>query len=120
MAKVIGIIGSRRRNTPADYTLTVKAFQSIYVKGDILVSGGCPQGGDHFAELISIADNVPIKIHRAEWGLHGRSAGFKRNGLIARDADILIAVVHVTRTGGTEDTIAKFKRFHPTGKVILV
>lgn len=106
--KVIGIIGSRRRDTLHDLTLTEAAFKSVYEPGDTIVSGGCPRGGDRFAEILAKQMNIPIFIHPAEWNRWGRSAGFKRNAYIAADADILIAVVAPDRTGGTEDTIKKF------------
>lgn len=51
--KRIGIIGSRRRNTFEDFKLTYEAFLKVYRPGDIIVSGGCKEGGDRFAEIIS-------------------------------------------------------------------
>ena len=89
----------------------------VYRHGDEIVSGGCPQGGDRFAETIAKKHQVPIKIHYARWNLLGKSAGFARNGDIAREADILIAVVAEDRSGGTEDTIKKFKE---TERLVLV
>lgn len=118
--KVIGIVGSRRRDTDLDLCLTEEAFEEIYEKGDTIVSGGCPFGGDRFAERIARICKVPIKIHKPDWAKHGRSAGFNRNSYIAKDADVLIAVVASDRKGGTEDTIKKFQKFHPNGEVILV
>lgn len=128
------MIGSRRRNTRADFDLAAATFRKIYTPGDRLVSGGCPQGGDRFAEVIAIelakpghyhVDallkmeamkrhhiikelGAPILIHHARWDKFGRIAGVMRNTGIARDADILIAIVTPDRTGGTEDTIRKF------------
>lgn len=139
MPKIIGIVGSRRRNESADFYATLKAFQKVYEPGDRIVSGACPQGGDRFAELIALqlaapghysfeelwkmpshqrlyelkVHGAPIILHPAKWREGGRynpAAGFERNGLIARDADVLIACVAKDRTGGTEDTIAKFLR----------
>jgi hypothetical protein len=120
--KVIGIVGSRRRDTDEDHKKVEEAFWSIYEDGDTIVSGGCPRGGDKFAMMIhETYDDIPIKVHYPEWGLLGKMAGLARNGLIAREADILIACVAEDRTGGTEDTIRKFKFFHPEGaKLILV
>ena len=108
--RTIGIVGSRRRNSPADKALLKKAFFSIYRPGDTIVSGGCPKGADRFAEEIAAECNIPIRIHSAQWDIYGRSAGFKRNTYIAHDADILIAVVAEDRRGGTEDTIRKFHK----------
>ena len=142
---IIGIVGSRRRNGLHDFLATEVEFRKVYQPGDRIVSGGCPQGGDRFAEIISLllaqpgewtvhylwmmslsrrhamikAYGAPITIHHAEWVKRGRGAGHYRNTFIARDADVLIACVAPDRTGGTEDTITKFER--RTGrKAILV
>ncbi len=107
--KIIGIIGTRRRDTQADQRLVWAAFKKIYKPGDIIVSGGCPQGGDRFAEVIAKTLQIPIMIYYAQWGRYGKSAGFRRNGTIADAADVMIACVAEDRTGGTEDTLRKFK-----------
>lgn len=117
--KTIGIIGSRSRNSQKDFKMVEKCFLSISQKGDTIVSGGCPKGGDHFAEIISEKYQVPITIHKANWKL-GRHAGFLRNTDIAKDADILIACVASNRKGGTEDTILKFQRYRNHGVLFLV
>mgnify|MGYP001597960957 CR=1 FL=1 len=134
MSKTIGIIGTRSRNSFADFDLTRKAFDTIYEDGDTLVSGGCPQGGDRFAELIAKDRKIPayyvpegsaelkegyLNIHPAFWNKYGRRAGFIRNAYIARDAEVLMAVVSPARTGGTEDTIAKYLKVGKD-RVILV
>jgi hypothetical protein len=115
--KIIGIIGTRRRDSNADYLKVKEAFLKVYEDGDEIVSGGCPKGGDRFAELIAKTLQVPIKIYYAQWNKFGKSAGFKRNTEIAIEADVLIACVAEDRTGGTEDTIVKFG---DKGSVILV
>lgn len=118
--KVIGIVGSRRRDTGPDFQ-KVKAtfFHECYSQGDEIVSGGCSAGADRFAEQLAKQYQIPIKIYYAEWNRLGKGAGFARNGLIARDADILIACVAPDRTGGTEDTIRKFEKLGK-GKALLV
>lgn len=118
--RMIGIIGSRRRDSSEDYKLVISVLRNLGMNpGDSLVSGGCPRGGDRFAEVIAKKYGIPIKIHEAQWKLHGRKAGFLRNIDIARDADILVAVVADDRKGGTEDTIRKFLKLGKTD-VILV
>jgi len=107
MGKVIGIVGSRRRDNSLDYLECFKAFSEAYEHGDTLVSGGCPKGGDRFAERIARRKGLSITIHYPDWEGRGKSAGFQRNSLIANDCDILIAVVATDRKGGTEDTIKK-------------
>jgi hypothetical protein len=51
--KTIGIIGTRTRDSGDDFDLTLKAFKSIYKSGDRICSGGCPKGGDRFADTIA-------------------------------------------------------------------
>lgn len=114
--KTIGIVGSRRKDSPSDLKRCLIKFKELYEIGDKLVSGGCPKGGDRFAEIIAKRLKIPIKIHYANWNEFGKSAGFQRNGLIAADADVILAVVSDDRTGGTEDTIRKAIKL---GKVII-
>jgi len=117
--KRIGIIGSRKRNSGNDYQKIKNTFMRVANADDIIVSGGCQEGGDHFAEIIAAQFSIPTEIFRPEWKKYGRSAGFIRNTDIAKTSDILIACVAVNRKGGTEDTIKKFKKFHPEGRLIL-
>lgn len=120
--KRIIIIGSRRRNNYSDYIKVRKCFLTIYEKGDMIVSGGCPKGGDRFAEDLANTYGIPKKIFKPKWNIKGvyrRYAGFERNTLIAKYGNELIACVAKDRTGGTEDTIKKFKKFHPKGIIHL-
>ena len=112
--KHIGIIGSRKRNSEHDYKCCVERFLAIYEKGDIIVSGGCPVGGDRFAELIAKKYDVPIIIFPADWDKHGKGAGFIRNTQIARKSDILIAIVTLDRSKcrGTMDTVTKVAKLN--------
>lgn len=118
--KKIGIIGSRRRNSIQDYAEIKNHFlNTLSPKGDTIISGGCPKGGDRFAEILAKTYSIPITIYKANWKKYGKSAGFIRNTDIAKESDILIACVAPDRTGGTENTIKKFKKFHPDGKIYL-
>lgn len=116
----VGIVGSRRRDTAKDLDAVRKAFVPYEGECIRIISGGCPKGGDRFAEVIAAERDIPIMIHRANWKIYGRGAGFIRNTDIAKESDVLIACVAEDRKGGTEDTIKKFKKFHPKGLVILV
>lgn len=104
--KVIGIVGSRRRKSLADVQRLLKAFDELYEEGDTIVSGGCPEGADAFAEHIAKQRGVPITIYPARWS-DSKHAGLERNTKIAEACDVLIALVHEDRTGGTEDTVKK-------------
>jgi hypothetical protein len=115
--KIIGIVGSRRRNNAQDLVLVQQAFDRLYVEGDRIVSGGCSTGADSFAEEIAYQQQVPITIHYARWNKLGLTAGPVRNTDIAKDCDVLIACVAEDRTGGTEDTIKKAEKL---GKRIVL
>ena len=105
--KTIGIVGSRRRvGTKVFQTIETKLLE-LYEDGDTIVSGGCANGADSYAELLAKKHQIPIMIYYAQWKKYGRSAGFKRNSNIAQDSDILIAAPAEDRRGGTEDTIKK-------------
>ena len=113
--KMIGIIGSRRRDSNADLEETRKVFISVYEDGDKIVSGHCPKGGDRFAEIFAkelglTEENGGLILYRPDWNKYGKGAGFVRNTYIAEDADVLIATVSEDRTGGTEDTVKKFNK----------
>jgi len=110
----IGIVGSRRRDTEHDFQKVKSALNTLIHEEKIeadqfrLCSGGCPKGGDRFAEHIAKDYGVSILIHYPNWPKHGKGAGFIRNTKIANDSDYLIACVADDRKGGTEDTINKF------------
>lgn len=114
----IGIVGSRRRNEISDYAAVRDAFLSLWENRTLydgkaiteIVSGGCPKGGDRFAEELSKHFDVDMTIFYPKWKKYGKVAGLIRNTYIARDSDVLIACVAADRKGGTEDTIKKFLR----------
>ncbi len=118
--KKIGIIGTRRRDYFSDYKKIEEAFFKIYKDGDIIVSGGCPSGGDKFAEKIAKKNGIAILIFYPDWTKYGKGAGFVRNTFIAEHSDIIIACVAEDRTGGTEDTIKKFLKKGNIEGLILV
>lgn len=113
----IGIVGTRTRDSIVDLQLTIEAFRKIHRPGDMIVSGGCPQGGDRFAELIARKRGLVMTTYYPDWDGVGRGAGFARNQDIADNCDILIAVVSIERKGGTEDTIARAQKL---GKQIIL
>ena len=125
----IGIIGTRRRNTRSDYNAVWDVFFEYYnrKRKDWIVSGGCPEGGDAFAEKIAKDYGIPMLTFWPRWypdGKFNKGAGFERNTSIAIYSDILIACVHEDRTGGTEDTIKKYLKIceakNKTERLILV
>lgn len=129
---IIGIVGSRSRNSEKDFQICYEEFLKHYSWGDSIISGGCNYGGDHFAAIIAKKLNfetVTLKggetitptedtfyVHEADWTLLGKKAGFIRNTYIARDSNLIIAV-YDGNSKGTLDTITKAKDL---GKKIIV
>lgn len=122
----IGIVGSRQRDSQEDLSLVREALtrvieeSGVALKDVTIVSGGCPRGGDRFAEILANEYGLNTIIFKAEWSKYGRGAGFRRNIDIARESEVLIACVAADRIGGTEDTIRKFVSLHPKGSLVLV
>lgn len=131
---IIGIVGSRRRNSDEDLELLLDSLIPVLERLDSenyeikFVSGGCPLGGDRFAEIIANQFNIPIIIHYPDKSSLPSNPtkkdfaiiNYARNTLIARDSNILFAVVAPDRKGGTEDTIKKFKKFHPKAPIVII
>lgn len=107
--RIIGIIGTRRRDTDHDFRLVENEFLRHYHDGDIICSGLCSKGADRFAVILSEKYHASGRWYKANWQRDGKAAGFIRNTYIAEDSDILIACVADDRKGGTEDTLRKFK-----------
>ena len=128
----IGIVGSRDRGTHEDFAKINRALLVVMDKlieiedshkpkyGEVfLVSGGCRYGADWYASNLAEDLGIPMITYYAEWKALGKKAGPIRNTLIAKESDILIACPS-DNSKGTVDTIAKFKKFHPDGELILV
>jgi len=55
-----------------------------------VVSGGA-KGVDSFGERWARGWNIPVKQFLADWDAYGKSAGYRRNEVMAEYADCLIA-----------------------------
>lgn len=129
--KIIGIIGTRRRNNSIAFKKIREVFNIIYNEGDIICSGGCPKGGDRCAEYIAKEKGIEITIFYPSYKQHGNYAPFIRNVKIANKSNVLIACVIrpedgiekilKREKGGTEDTLRKFiNRTEDITKIYLV
>lgn len=56
-----------------------------------VVSGGA-RGVDQLGEQWAKMNNIPVDIYLANWDKYGKSAGYKRNTIMAMNADALIAI----------------------------
>tara|TARA_R110000737_G_scaffold337022_2_gene356960 strand:+ start:2447 stop:2806 length:360 start_codon:yes stop_codon:yes gene_type:complete len=55
-----------------------------------VVSGGA-RGADACGEYVASEVFLPVKVFPADWGKHGKSAGYIRNSEMADYADVLLA-----------------------------
>ena len=85
----IAIIGSR---SLTDYELIKAKCDTILSnsKSITIISGGA-KGTDRLAEKYAAEKSIPILIYKANWDLHGKSAGMKRNVLMLNDCTHVIA-----------------------------
>ena len=119
----LGIVGSRRRNKLSDKILIRKKVKELNPLE--IVSGGCKQGADRFAEQITKELRIKKKIFLPEkpkrMVYHEFvKAFFSRNKQIAEYSDMLIALVAPDRKGGTENTIKHFLKTHNEIDLILL
>lgn len=119
----LGVVGSRRRDTPADKELIRQAI--LKFDRPVLVSGGCKRGADAFAEELAAELGLEIIVFLPDlYGVKTRfdyaARCYARNTLIADESDRLIACVAPDRKGGTEDTIKKFRKYNPSDRLILL
>lgn len=107
-----GIVGSRRRNTLRDIKIVNRLVEWLLEKHEtvVIVSGGCPQGADAFAERAAELWGTPKRIYHIDkegantrWEFTNRA--YSRNKKIAETSTAVFALVSEDRTGGTENTI---------------
>ena len=128
---IVGIVGSRRRNSSADFgRLVARLTQLERETGrDIkkIVTGDCKKGGDSFARDIAdmfgwecdVKDKLdPETGEKLERYINDyfkfSNICYDRNIEIVRQPlDYLIALVACDRTGGTENTIKHFRKLRP-------
>ncbi len=129
--KIIGIVGTRSRNTSAAFNLIEEKFWEIYEEGDIICSGGCPKGGDRCAEAIAKREGIPILIIYPNYKRYKMGGPTVRNGPVAENSDVVIACVRrpeegieevlKRKKGGTEDMLKKYvKHKGEKSKIYLV
>lgn len=105
--KVI-IAGSRSCQNVEDVYQAI--LYSLYDISEV-VSGTC-RGADRLGEAAAIELNIPIKRFPADWDKFGKSAGYIRNGEMAKYADAAI-IIWDGKSKGSEHMIelmAKIKK----------
>ena len=82
------VAGSR---TVDDYSaVEIEIVERFHVPSLHIISGGA-KGADRLAERFAYKHGLPIDIVPAEWDTYGKSAGYRRNQVMAAMGDELIA-----------------------------
>lgn len=104
MLRII-IAGSREFN---DYERLKSALDNylFYNEKEVQIVSGGARGADALGERYAKERNFDLKVFKADWLLHARSAGVIRNTLMSDNADVLIAFWNGS-SKGTADMIKK-------------
>lgn len=73
---------------PGDYEYVAAKVNQLPIT--TIISGGA-SGADTMAIKFARKLGIDYKVFYAEWAKHGRSAGYRRNLLMAQNADAVIA-----------------------------
>lgn len=89
----------------------VKLAKDLHNIVPTVVISGTAKGVDKLGEMYARNNDIPVEQFPADWDRFGKSAGYKRNGVMANNADALIAVWDGTSKGtGHMIDIAKTKK----------
>lgn len=120
---VIGIVGSRSRDSVSDYQLVINKLRQIIraykISKFMICSGGAYEGADDFAKTIAENIEIPLLLHLPNWKKHGKAGGPLRNKKIAESSDHLIACWD-GESRGTASAIKYFKRLGKEERLHLV
>ncbi len=85
------IIAGSRECT--DYNILLEVIAVVSTSWDIsAVLSGTARGPDRLGERWAGENNIPLEQFPADWDLHGNSAGYIRNSVMAKNAEALIAL----------------------------
>ena len=89
----VAIVGGRKFN---DYQMLRKAVDHMLQKKiaegfKIVILDGGAIGADALGKKYALERGFEVCTHKADWDLHGKSAGYRRNEVMSNDADAVIA-----------------------------
>lgn len=98
----LAIVGSRTFN---DFVLLEQKIIQLYHVQDIscIVSGGA-NGADKLGEQFAKKYKISLSVHKPQWDIYGKRAGFVRNKEIVDQSDEIIAFWDGS-SPGTKNTI---------------
>ena len=127
----LGVVGSRERCSKEDYKMIedrILSFYDTHERNLILVSGGCPNGGDKFARDIAYIYGIPILIfypdkqNPPDTGNPKRDyaiLAYSRNTEIAKRSTVLIALTS-PNSRGTNHTVSEFEKYRRGQELIIL
>ena len=83
------IIAGSRNIT--EYATLIKALKKVDWEITTVLSGTA-RGVDKLGEIFAKENNIPLEKYPAEWDKYGKSAGYKRNLVMAENAEALLAL----------------------------
>ena len=101
------IIAGSRNIT--DYNVLLQAIQECPFSISTILSGTA-RGVDKMGERFAVEQKIPLEKYPADWNKYGKSAGYKRNELMAEKAEALLSIWD-GKSKGTKNmiNIAKIK-----------
>jgi hypothetical protein len=109
------IAGSREFNNYSEFLQKIKECN---ICPTVIISGTA-MGADKLGERFAEEKKIPLEKYPAEWDKYSRSAGYRRNMLMAEKADALIAFWNGS-SKGTKHMIDIAKRQKLRIEVIIV
>lgn len=97
----------------------VRDFVNSLPDDATVVSGGA-RGVDSAAEGAADARGLKKSIHPAEWNKYGKSAGYRRNPSIVRDAEVVVAFRDPASRGGSKGTQNAIDLANAAGKPVYL
>lgn len=102
----LGIVGSRSFTDYEYFKECMRQFEKYEIS--CIISGGAI-GADSLAEKYAFENEIPAKIFKPNYNLHGRKAPMLRNTTIVENSDMVVAFWDGV-SGGTQDSINKARK----------
>ena len=79
-------------------------------RSEIVIVTGKARGADALGEKYALLRGFTIQEHAADWDKHGKSAGYKRNEVMAKNSDATVAFWD-GKSKGTEHMINLTRKY---------
>jgi len=105
----IAIVGSRTFDDYNRMKSVMDTFIDIHKEKEICIVSGGARGADLLGERYAKESGLEFKCFPADWGKHGRVAGFVRNKDIVKESDRIVAFWN-NKSSGTKNTLDEAER----------